>query len=105
MVKRKVKARVSFWIFISRNQQACQAVAPHFYKLARDYPDIIFVDVPVTDKNSALHQGLGVATLPFAHIYHPMAGLVEEHKLTRKDVDSFRQKLQGYLDGSKRASE
>lgn len=68
--------------------------------MARDFPDTIFVDVPVTDKNPALHQGLGVTTLPFAHIYHPTAGLVEEHKLTRKDVAAFQQKLQGYVDGS-----
>lgn len=86
-------------------RQACQAVAPHFYKLARDFPDTIFVDVPVTEKNSALHQGLGVATLPFAHIYHPLKGLVEELKLTRKDVDPFREKLRGYVDGSISASQ
>jgi len=79
---------------------ACKAVAPHYYKLARDFPDAIFVDVPVTDKNPALHQGLGVTSLPFAHIYHPTAGLVEEHKLTRKDVASFHSKLKGYVEGS-----
>lgn len=59
----------------------------------------------MTDKNAALHQGLGVATLPFAHIYHPTEGLVEEHKLTRKDVESFREMLQGYVDGSTSATE
>ena len=75
-------------------------MAPHYYKLARDFPDAIFVDVPVTDKNPALHQGLGVTSLPFAHIYHPTAGLVEEHKLTRNDVASFHSKLKGYVDGS-----
>lgn len=81
--------------------QACKAVAPHFYHLATQYPDtVIFVDVPVTDKNAALHQGLGIPTLPYAHIYHPMAGLMEESKLTRKDMGDFKQTLKSYVKGS-----
>jgi len=80
-------------------------VAPHFYKLAREFPDTIFVDVPVSNKNPTLHQGLGVTSLPFAHIYHPTKGLVEEHKLTRKDVAAFQAKLQGYVDGNPALSE
>lgn len=85
--------------FFASYCKACQAVAPHYYKLARDFPDAIFVDVPVTAKNAALHQGLGVNSLPFAHIYHPTAGLVEEHKLTRKDVANFKEILRRYVVG------
>jgi thiol-disulfide isomerase/thioredoxin len=80
--------------------KACQSVAPHFYRLAKQYPNIIFVDVPVTDRNTALHQGLGIPTLPFAHIYHPICGLVEEQKFTRRHVSSFEEKLSCYVDGS-----
>ena len=40
-------------------------MAPYFYKLAQAYKDIQFVEVPVTDKNANLHQGLGVPS--FAH--------------------------------------
>lgn len=80
--------------------RACKAMAPQYYGLANKYQqDTIFVDVPVTDKTAALHQGLGVSTLPFSHIYHPQAGLVEELKLTRQDVSAFEQKLQSYLNG------
>lgn len=79
--------------------RACQAVAPHFYKLAKMNPQMVFVDVPVTETNASLHQGLGVPSLPFAHIYHPQSGLVEEMKLTRKDIPEFRDKLRAYTEG------
>jgi hypothetical protein len=61
--------------------------------MATKYPDVIFVDVPVTNENANLHQGLGVPSLPFGHIYHPAAGLVEELRLTRKLFPEFAQAL------------
>lgn len=79
--------------------RACKAVAPFFYRLARDFPDVVFVDVPVTEQNTSLHQGLGVPSLPFGHIYHPQGGLVEEHKLTRNLFTDFQEKLRFYRDG------
>lgn len=79
--------------------RACMAVAPHFYKIAKLNPDVVFVDVPVTEANAALHQGLGVPSLPYGHIYHPQSGLVEELKLTRKDIPKFREKLRSYTEG------
>jgi hypothetical protein len=53
------------------------------------HKDVVFVDVPVTQENAVIHQGLGVPSLPFGHIYHPQEGLVEELKLTRKDIQEF----------------
>lgn len=79
--------------------KACQAVAPMYYKLAMAHPDTIFVDVPVTSSNSNLHQGLGVPSLPYGHIYHPQCGLVEEMKLTRKYVQAFGKRLDCYIQG------
>lgn len=79
--------------------RACMAVAPHFYKIAKLNPNVVFVDVPVTESNAALHQGLGVPSLPYGHIYHPQEGLVEEMKLTRNNIPEFREKLKGYTDG------
>lgn len=76
--------------------QACQAVEPHFYRMAKENPDIVFVDVPVTSTNAALHQGLGVPSLPYAHVYHPSKGLVEERKLTRKEIGEFKDMLLSY---------
>lgn len=80
--------------------RACMAVAPHFYRIAKMNPDVVFVDVPVTQANAALHQGLGVPSLPYGHIYHPQSGLVEEMKLTRKDIPEFREKLKSYTEGN-----
>lgn len=78
--------------------RACMAVAPHFYKLAQRNPQVSFVEVPVTDANAVLHQGLGVPSLPYAHIYHPQSGLVEEMKLTRNEIPAFREKLRQYVE-------
>lgn len=80
--------------------KACKAVEPLFYHLANKFPNVVFVDVPVTDKNANLHQGLGVKSLPFGHIYHPSAGLVEELRMTRKCIQSYSIKLQSYVTGS-----
>lgn len=79
--------------------RACKAVTPHFYKLARAYPSVVFVDIPVTEQNAVLHQGLGVPSLPFCHLYHPTAGLVEEGSFTRKQVGAFQRKLRCYIQG------
>lgn len=76
--------------------KACQAVAPHFYKLSKTFENMKFVDVPVSSKNASLHQGLGVSSLPYLHIYHPTLGLVHEQKFTRPHVAQVQEKLQTY---------
>jgi thiol-disulfide isomerase/thioredoxin len=77
--------------------KACKAVQPLFYHMANKFPNVVFVDVPVTDQNTNLHQGLGVQALPSGHIYHPSGGLVEELRMTRKCIPSFARKLQSYV--------
>ena len=57
--------------------------------MASANPDVIFLDVPVTEANANLHQGLRVQSVPFGHIYHPEKGLVEETKLSRKTFFEF----------------
>jgi len=79
--------------------KACKAMAPLFYRLASTYEDCVFVEVPVTDRNSALHQGLGVPSLPFGHIYDPEAGLVEEHKINRKYFARFARSVKAHRSG------
>ena len=69
--------------------QLCHSLRPIFDKTASSNPDAIFVDVPVLETNSNLHQGLGVESVPFGHIYHPDKGLVEETKLSRKSFSDF----------------
>jgi len=79
--------------------KACKAIAPSYHRLALTFPDVTFVDVPATTTNANLHQGLGVPSLPYGHIYHPSGGLVEELKLSRKYFPYFSQTLQTYIDG------
>ena len=59
----------------------------------------MFVDVPVTPENADLHQGLGVPSLPFGHIYHPTRKLVEELKISKKHFPFFARTLKTYIDG------
>jgi hypothetical protein len=68
--------------------------------MATKFTNVIFVEVPVTEENAALHQGLGVPSLPYAHIYHPEAGLTEKLKISRKHLSDFANKLQTYVSGS-----
>jgi thiol-disulfide isomerase/thioredoxin len=80
--------------------RACKAVAPLFYHMANTFPNVKFVDVPVTNRNTNLHQGLNVPSLPFGHLYHPKGGLVEELRITRPFISQFAKKLQTYVTGS-----
>jgi len=80
--------------------KACKAITPFFYRVARQCTDVLFVEVPVTEKTTALHQGLGISKLPFTHIYTPDGGLVEELRITRPYFADFAHKLQSYMVGS-----
>lgn len=71
-------------ILISPHLKACKAIQPPFYRMASLYPNITFLEVPVTNQNTNLHQGLEVPSLPYGHIYYPGAGLVEEMKISKK---------------------
>lgn len=81
--------------------RACRAAAPLFRKMAGEFSaDVKFVEVPVTKENAYLHEGLGVPSVPFAHIYHPDVGLVEEMKMNKKDIPAVRKVLGDYVVGS-----
>lgn len=79
--------------------KACKAVQQPFRKLCRENPNIKFVECPLTKENAYLHEGLGVPSLPYGHIYHPRAGLVEERKIKKAEFAEFSQVLQTYVDG------
>jgi len=81
--------------------KACRAVAPFYYRLAEEFEnEIKFIEVPITDKNANIHQGLEVPSIPFGHIYHPTGGLVEERRLKRMDFPTFDKILRSYAKGS-----
>ena len=79
--------------------KACKAVQQPFRKLCRDHPTVKFVEVPLTKENAFLHEGLGIPSLPYGHIYHPEAGLVEERKIKKKEFAEFQQVLETYVRG------
>lgn len=82
--------------------QSCRATKPHFHKLVQSYSEesVKFVQVPLTKETAYLQQGLDVPSVPFAHIYHPEAGLVEEMKVSKPHFSEFRKKLNSYVVGS-----
>lgn len=84
-----------FHMFCDR-YQACKAVQPSFYRMASLYPQITFLDVPVTNENANLHQGLEVPSLPYGHIYYPHAGLVEELKISKKHFPNLVKMVRWY---------
>jgi len=86
--------------------KACQAILPLYYKLARKYQEheeqtrVKFVQIAVTDKNLNLHQEfVGLPSLPYAHIYHPSYGLVEELKVSKPRFRKFEQAIQRHTSG------
>lgn len=80
--------------------RACKAVAPAFYRQAKKYPHVSFVEVPVTEETAEIHQGLDVPSVPFCHIYHPYGGLVEELRMSRKYFPFVERALKNYVDES-----
>lgn len=86
--------------FYAKWCKACKAIGPSFYRLASTHPNVKFVEVPVTQQNANLHQGLGVSSLPFGHIYHPEVGLAEELRISKKFFARFETILQSYVYGS-----
>ena len=80
--------------------RSCKGVSKGFQALSREYhKDVKFVQVPVMSDNATLHQGLGVKSVPFVHVYHPTEGLVEERRLTRKFLPGFNKLLKDYRRG------
>jgi thiol-disulfide isomerase/thioredoxin len=91
--------------------RACHAIQAPFYRLGRTgdtttttptaskYQNVKFVQVAVGPENAALHQYLGVPSLPYGHIYHATGGLIEELRLNRKRFGDFEKILQSYNNG------
>ena len=92
--------------FYAHYCRSCRASEPLFYKLAMDFHDhgvngggVKFAEVPLNPKTKLLHDALEVPSLPWTHIYHPDAGLVEERKISKKHIDDVRKCLRCYVYG------
>jgi thiol-disulfide isomerase/thioredoxin len=82
--------------------KSCRASEPHFMKLVSKFsPEgVKFVEVPLTKDTAFMIEGLSVPSVPFAHIYHPEAGLVEEMRASKKHTSKLHEKLLSYVIGS-----
>ncbi|GMI37586.1 hypothetical protein TrCOL_g3547 [Triparma columacea] len=80
--------------------KSCAKINLPFEKMSQMHLNTNFIQVPVTPTNADLHHGLGVPSLPFAHVYHPTAGLVEERRITRARFREFEKDLGNYVIGS-----
>lgn len=88
--------------FYAKWCRSCRAAEPQFHRLVQEYSDedVKFVQVPLKRENAFLHEGLGVPSVPYCHIYHPEGGLVEEMKMNKKKFTKVRKSLEQYVNGS-----
>jgi hypothetical protein len=69
--------------------------------LANELADKVkFVEVPVNSSSVKIHQGLGVPSIPFGHVYIPKVGLVEELRMSKSRFPIFVDILKTYVAGS-----
>ena len=79
--------------------KSCKASFPLLKQLMSKYPEVKYVQVPLTKETAYIHEGLGVKSVPFAHIYHPEGGLVEEKKINKRVFGEFAKALGWYVQG------
>ena len=79
--------------------KSCKASFPLLKQLMSKYPEVKYVQVPLTKETAYIHEGLGVKSVPFAHIYHPEGGLVEEKKINKRVFGDFAKALGWYVQG------
>jgi len=96
--------------------KACKAVESSYYRLPKEFPSssVKFVEVPLTKENAYMHKGLGIPSLPFAHVYHnydhidnngtgemsssSSCRLVEELKINKSKFSEFKRVIGSYVD-------
>eukprot|EP00531_Pseudo-nitzschia_arenysensis_P012691 CAMPEP_0116136226 /NCGR_PEP_ID=MMETSP0329-20121206/11609_1 /TAXON_ID=697910 /ORGANISM="Pseudo-nitzschia arenysensis, Strain B593" /LENGTH=383 /DNA_ID=CAMNT_0003631075 /DNA_START=280 /DNA_END=1431 /DNA_ORIENTATION=- len=93
--------------------KACKAIESNYHRLSQEFPSSVkFVEVPLTKENAYLHKGLGVPSLPFAHVYYnndhidnngtgealSSCRLVDELKINKNKFPEFKRILRSYVD-------
>mmetsp|Transcript_3572 Transcript_3572/g.4140 ORF Transcript_3572/g.4140 Transcript_3572/m.4140 type:complete len:318 (+) Transcript_3572:152-1105(+) len=81
--------RVVIVRFFSHWCKSCAAIAPKYNRLARLYPNNVFIDIPVTRENIDLQKALGIKAVPFGHIYYPKLQHTNINKSTEEDCDKI----------------
>lgn len=85
--------------FYSHFCKSCQAITPRFNRLARRNPKVSFLDIPITKDNKDLAEANGVIAVPYAHIYAPNMGLVDEMRIGKMYWDDFEDSFYSYING------
>ena len=103
--------------------KACKAIESTYHRLPQEYPSgVKFVEVPLTKENAYMHKGLGIPSLPFAHVYYngdridhdnadnndnnssckdetsSSCRLVEELKINKHQFTEFKRIIRSYVD-------
>jgi len=74
----------------------CQKIKPHFYRLAKKYPQLCFVEVAVSEKNVDMQIDMSLRAVPYAHIYH-QGSLAEQFPIVRDQYNFFEQLMATYI--------
>ena len=93
--------------------KACKAIEDSYHRLPEDFPPSVkFVEVPLTKENAYMHKGLGIQSLPFAHIYYnddhidnnstglyssSPCRLVDELKINKSKFSEFKRIIRSYV--------
>lgn len=85
--------------FFSHWCKSCKAVEPMYRRLARKNPQVSFVDIPISKENEELRDVLNIVSVPFGHIYHPTAGLMEELQMGKRFWNDFQDIFYRYTKG------
>lgn len=82
--------------------RACKAMQPAWERMARQHPEINFVNVAYNKQDvetRALISQLGINKVPFGQVYHPSYGLVESANLNKKHFSNVVKHIEWYVQG------
>lgn len=85
--------------FFSHWCKSCKAVEPMYKRLARRNPEVTFIDVAIAKETEEIRNALDIVSVPFGHIYHPTAGLMEELNMGRRFWSDFEDVFHRYTKG------
>jgi len=96
VILRNEREKVIVVNFFAAWCKKCQKIKPHFYRLAKKYPQLCFVEVAVSEKNVDMQIGMSLKAVPYAHIYH-QGSLAEHFPIVRDQYNFFEQLMATYI--------
>jgi thiol-disulfide isomerase/thioredoxin len=93
--------------------KACKVIESSYHRLPQEFPSgVKFVEVPLTKENAYMHKGLGIPSLPFAHVYYnedyvdnkendetssSSCRLVDELKINKNQFSELKRVIRSYV--------